>query len=62
MRKAIEKYGKLEEILSDHGTIYAVELDEREKGLTDFEKLLIKGDEDYAAGKIADMILYTAAD
>jgi len=51
LKKAIEKYGKPEEISSDHGTIYAVESDEREKGLTDFEKLLIKGDEDYAAGQ-----------
>ena len=36
-------YGKPEEILSDHGTtFYGVEADEREKGLTDFEKFLIK--------------------
>ena len=43
LRKAIEKYGKPEEILSDHGTtFYAIESDEREKGLTDFEKFLIK--------------------
>ena len=52
LKKAIEKYGKLEEILSDHGTaFYALESDEREKGLTDFEKLLIKSDKDYAAGQ-----------
>ena len=43
MKKAIEKYGKPEEILSDHvTTFYAVESDERDKGLTDFEKCLIK--------------------
>jgi len=43
LKKAIEKYGKPEEILSDHGTtFYAVESDERDKGLTDFEKFLIK--------------------
>jgi len=43
MKKAIEKYGKPEEILSDHGTtFYGVEVDERDKGLTDFEKFLIK--------------------
>jgi transposase InsO family protein len=43
LKKAIEKYGKPEEILSDHGTtFYAVESDEREKGLTEFEKFLIK--------------------
>jgi len=40
LKKAIEKYGKPEEILSDHGTtFYGVEADEREKG---FEKFLIK--------------------
>jgi len=32
LRKAIEKYGKPEEILSDHGTtFYAIEADEMEK-------------------------------
>ena len=40
LKKAIEKP---EEILSDHGTtFYAVESDEMEKGLTDFENFLIK--------------------
>ena len=40
LKKAIENP---EEILSDHGTtFYAVESDEREKGLTEFEKFLIK--------------------
>jgi transposase InsO family protein len=39
LKKAIEKP---EEILSDHvTTFYAVESDERDKGLTDFEKFLI---------------------
>jgi Integrase core domain. len=43
LRKAISMYGKPEEILSDHGTtFYAVESDERDKGLTEFEKFLIK--------------------
>jgi len=43
LRKAIEKYGKPEEILSDRGTtFYALESDERDKGLTEFEKFLIK--------------------
>ena len=43
LMKAIKKYGKPEEILSDHGTtFYAIESDERVKGLTDFEKFLIK--------------------
>ena len=52
LKKAISMYGKPEEILSDHGTtFYALESDKREKRLTDFEKLLIKGDEDYAAGQ-----------
>ena len=43
LKKAIEKYGKPEQVLSDHGTtFYGVESDEREKRLTDFEKFLIK--------------------
>ena len=43
LRKAIEKYGKPDEILTDHGTtFYAIESDERDKGLTEFEKFLIK--------------------
>jgi len=43
LMKAISMYGKPEEILSYHGsTFYAIESDEREKGLTDFEKFLIK--------------------
>ena len=43
LMKAISMYGKPEEILSDHGTtFYALESDEREKGLTEFEKFLIK--------------------
>ena len=63
LRKAIGMYGKPEEILSDHGTtFYAVESDERDKGLTEFEKLLIKGTKTMPLAKIADMILYTAAD
>ena len=43
LMKAISMHGRPEQILSDHGTtFYAVESDEREKGLTDFEKFLIK--------------------
>ena len=43
LKKVIEKYGKPEEILSDHRTtFYAVESDDRDKGLTEFEKFLIK--------------------
>ena len=43
LMKAISMYGKPEEILSDHGTtFYALESDEREKGLTEFEKFSIK--------------------
>jgi len=43
LMKAISMYGKPEEILSDHGTtFYAVKSDERDKGLTEFEKFLIK--------------------
>jgi Integrase core domain. len=54
LRKAIEKYGKPEEILSDHGTttFYAVESDERDKGLTDFEKFLIKEKITLIVGKV----------
>ena len=41
LRKAIGMYGRLEQILSDHGsTFYAIESDEREKRLTEFEKFL----------------------
>ncbi|MEM0287100.1 MAG: hypothetical protein QXG05_02865 [Nitrososphaerota archaeon] len=40
---AITKYGKLASILCDHGsTFYAVESVAREKGLTEFEKYLLK--------------------
>jgi len=40
---AIAKYGKPKSILSDHGsTFYAVESVAREKGLTDFEKYLLR--------------------
>ena len=43
LRKAIGMYGRPGQILSDHGsTFYALETDERDKGLTDFEKFLIK--------------------
>jgi len=36
-------HGRPEQILSDHGTtFYALETDERDKGLTEFEKFLIK--------------------
>jgi len=45
LKKAIEKYGKPEEILSDHGTtFYTVESDEMDKG---FEKFLIVGRVDH---------------
>jgi len=53
LMKAISMYGKPEEILSDHGTtFYAVESDEREKGLTDFEKFLIKEKITLIVGKV----------
>ncbi|MDG6927045.1 MAG: hypothetical protein JRN10_06410 [Nitrososphaerota archaeon] len=43
MKNAIKKYGRPKQILSDHGTtFYAIESDEREKGLTEFEKFLMK--------------------
>jgi len=43
LRKAIGVYGRPEEILSDHGsTFYAIESDEMDKGLTEFEEFLIK--------------------
>jgi hypothetical protein len=41
LRKAIGMYGRPEQILSDlRSTFYAIESDEREKGLTEFEKFL----------------------
>lgn len=53
LKKAIEKYGKPEQILSDHGTtFYGVEADEREKGLTEFEEFLIKEKITFIVGRV----------
>ncbi|MDG7010236.1 MAG: transposase, partial [Nitrososphaerota archaeon] len=41
--RTIREHGRPKSILSDHGsTFYAVEAREREKGLTDFEKYLLR--------------------
>ncbi|MBI2648676.1 MAG: hypothetical protein HYW93_03370 [Thaumarchaeota archaeon] len=43
LERAIKRYGKPRSVLSDHGsTFYAVESVAREKGLTEFEKYLLK--------------------
>jgi putative transposase len=50
---AIAKYGKPKSILSDHGsTFYAVESVAREKGLTDFEKYLLKSKITFITGRV----------
>ena len=53
LKKAIEKYGKPEQILSDHGTtFYAVETDKKEKGFTEFEKFLMKEKIAFIVGRV----------
>lgn len=50
---AIEKYGKPRSILSDHGTtFYSMEREAREKGLTAFEKYLIKQKIRFITGRV----------
>ena len=50
---AIKKYGKPKSILSDHGsTFYAVESVAREKGLTGFEKHLLKSKITFITGRV----------
>ncbi len=50
---AIKRYGKPRSILSDHGsTFYAVESVAREKGLTEFEKYLLKNKIRFITGRV----------
>ena len=50
---AIKKYGKPKAVLSDHGsTFYAVESVAREKGLTAFEKYLLKSRIRFITGRV----------
>jgi len=51
--RAISKYGKPRAILSDHGsTFYAIESVAREKGLTEFEKYLLKNRIRFITGRV----------
>ncbi|MDG7051053.1 MAG: transposase [Nitrososphaerota archaeon] len=53
LRRSIAAYGKPEQIISDHGsTFYAVESVRREKGLTEFEKFLIKEKITFIVGRV----------
>jgi putative transposase len=50
---AIKKYSKPKSVLSDHGsTFYAVESQAREKGLTEFEKYLLKNKIRFITGRV----------
>jgi putative transposase len=51
--RAIKRYGKPKSILSDHGsTFYAVESVAREKGLTEFERYLLKNKIKFITGRV----------
>ncbi|MDG6927819.1 MAG: transposase [Nitrososphaerota archaeon] len=53
LKNAIKKYGKPEQILSDHGTtFYAIETDEKQKGFTEFEKFLMKEKIAFIVGRV----------
>jgi len=53
LNAAIRKHGKPKSILSDHGTtFYAVESVAREKGLTEFEKYLLKNKIRFITGRV----------
>ena len=53
LKEAIEKYGRPEQILSDHGTtFYAVETDQKKKGFTEFEKFLMKEKIAFIVGRV----------
>jgi len=53
LERAIRRFGKPRSILSDHGsTFYAVESDAREKGLTEFEKYLLKSKIRFIMGRV----------
>jgi len=50
---AIAKYGKPASIISDHGSqFYAVEAEQRDKGLTEFEIYLLKNKIRFIVGKV----------
>jgi putative transposase len=51
--RAVKEYGKPASILSDHGsTFYAVEAEGREKGLTEFEKYLLREKIRFILGRV----------
>ena len=51
--RAVKKYGRPRSILSDHGsTFYAVESVAREKGLTEFEKYLLRNKIKFITGGV----------
>jgi putative transposase len=53
LERAIRRFGKPRSILSDHGsTFYAVESQAREKGLTEFEKYLLKSKIRFIMGRV----------
>ncbi|MHB8565627.1 MAG: hypothetical protein ACYC7D_04850 [Nitrososphaerales archaeon] len=53
LESAIKEYGKPASILSDHGsTFYAVESERREKGMTEFEKCLLKHKIRFILGRV----------
>jgi putative transposase len=53
LKRAIRRFGRPRSILSDHGsTFYAVESQAREKGLTEFEKYLLKSKIRFIMGRV----------
>ncbi len=53
LEKSIARYGKPKSILSDHGsTFYAVESRARDKGLTEFERYLLKNKIRFITGRV----------
>jgi putative transposase len=51
--RAIKRYGKPRSVLSDHGsTFYAVESVARERGLTEFEKYLLRNKITFITGRV----------
>jgi putative transposase len=53
LERAIKRFGRPRSILSDHGsTFYAVESQAREKGLTEFERYLLKGKIRFIMGRV----------
>ncbi len=53
LARAIKEYGRPKSVLSDHGsTFYAVESVAREKGLTEFEKYLLRNKITFITGRV----------